>query len=41
MSDNQFLNREISSHEQRNAKIESTDIHNLSQQTQERVVRKF
>ena len=41
MSDIKFLNREISSHEQRNARIRSTDMYNLSQQTQERVVRKF
>ena len=40
-SDTQFLNKEISSHEQRNARIRPTDMCNLSQKTQERVVKKF
>ena len=30
MSDNQFLERGISLHEQRNARIKFTDMHNLS-----------
>ena len=29
-SDDQFLDEEISSHEQKNARIRSTDMHNLS-----------
>ena len=41
MSDIKFLNREISSHEQRNTRIRLTDMHNLNQQTQEEVVKKF